>query len=128
MFVEIANDDGVDFDGREAQFPRPGNGGEQSPESIAAGEFFKIIAVERIEAECHSAQTGGAQGFGVFIKMKSIGGEGEVTDGFQFGELADELGHSAAQEGFAAGEAQFGDAQAGGDAGNAGDFLVSEKV
>ena len=128
VFVEIANDDGVDFDGREAQFPRPGNGGEQSPESIAAGEFFKIIAVERIEAEGHAAQAGGAQGFDVFIKMKSIGGKSEVIDTFQFGELADELGHGAAQEGFAASEAQFSDAQAGGDASDAGDFLVSEKV
>ena len=65
VIVEVANDDGVDLDGREAQFPRAGDGGEQFAEAIAAGKFFEIIAVERIEAEGHAAQTGVAQGLGV---------------------------------------------------------------
>ena len=55
VIVEIANDDGVNFYGREAQFPRVGNGGKQFTEAIAAGVFFEIIAVERIEAEGHAA-------------------------------------------------------------------------
>ena len=128
VIVEVANDHGIDFDGCESQFPRSGDGGEYFTEAIAASEFFEIIAVERIEAEGHSAQAGGAQGFGVFIKMKSVGGEGEVIYAFQFGELEHELGHGAAQERLTAGEAKLGDAQVGSNAGNAGDFFVREKV
>ena len=85
-------------------------------------------AVERIEVDVEAAEAGAVEIFGVIGEEDGVGGEGDVFDAGDGGELFDENRKIFADEGFAAGDAEFADAERDRDAGKAGDFLKRQDL
>ena len=126
MIVDAADDDGVDFDRREAEFLRETDGLQHFAQAVAAGHLFEIRAVERIEAEPHAVQAGGAQRPGFLGEQETVRRHGEVVDAGNVRDAGHEILDIVAQERFAAGEPDFVDAESDGEADDAFDFLEAE--
>ncbi len=65
---------------------------------------------------------------GLLWEEKAVGGHGEIRDAGDLRDAGDEVFDVCAQQGFAAGEPDFLDAQADGQAHDALDFLEREEV
>src|SRR5882724_2646459 len=91
MIVDVANHHGIDFDRVKTEFLRQVDCLQNLVESIAAGDFFEVIAVERIEAETDPAQPGIAQGPSFFLKEKTVGGHRKVLDAGDGGDARYQL-------------------------------------
>lgn len=89
-------------------------------------------AVEGIEGDVGCADTGFDEAFGhgdavfEFGEEGAVGGDADVVDAGDLGEIGAEAGHAGAGEGLAAGDADFFDAEGGADADGAQEFLITE--
>ena len=90
--------------------------------------FAKSGIIWGIDADGEAFEAGVAEGEGLFGEEGAVGGEGEVTIVGELSELGDELGEVASEEGFAAGDADFGDAEGKEDVGESGNFFEGENV
>jgi hypothetical protein len=128
VVVDAADDDGVDLDGVHAEFAGETDAGENAGEAVAAGDFLKVCAVERIEAEADALESGFAKGASLLGKKVTVAGHREVSDARDFADARDELREIAAQERFTAGEPDFFDAEIHGEADDALDFLEGQQL
>ena len=85
-------------------------------------------AVQRVEVHVEAAETGGEEVGGVLFQEDRVGGEGDVADAGNGGQLFDELVEVPANEGLAAGEADFGDAERDCGTDKTLNFLEAEDV
>src|SRR5437588_4026802 len=123
VIVDAPNDDGVDLDGREAEFLREFDAYQNFAEAIASGDAFEVVSIERIKAEADAAKAGVAEGFSFFRKQKAVGRDGEIVDGINAAESSNEQFEFLAQKRFSASEPDFLDAQINGDRDDALDFF-----
>lgn len=73
-------------------------------------------------------EAGGAEVAGVAGEEEAVGGHGQVLDAGDGGETFDEAGETGTEQGFAPGEAEFTNAEAGEDAAGTFDFLEGEQL
>ncbi len=115
VFVEAANEDGVDFRGAERRILGGVDSAHHGVIGAGAGDFFKLDGVERIEADVDAVQAGGDQRRDTFGQQVAVGGHGNVRD-TQFVQFAEECFGTCAHQGFTAGDAHLLDAQVHKDA------------
>ena len=128
VVVDAADDDRVDLDRVQAKFLRQADAGQDLVQAVAAGDLLEIVAVERIQAEADAAQAGLAQRRRLLREEEAVGGHRQVGDAGNPGDARDQFLDVVAQQRFAAGEPDFLDAQADGEAHDALDFLEGEDV
>ena len=75
-----------------------------------------------------AAQSGIVERLRELFEEHAVGREGEIVDARNGGEAADQYGQIAADEGFAAGDAELADSQTHGDAHEALDLFESQNL
>jgi len=128
VVVQSANDDRIDFDGIKPEFLGQRNAFEDLFQAVAARQFLEICLVERIKAEADALEAGVAEGPGFVGKQEAIGGHGQVYNSGNLGETSDQFFDVVTEEGFAASEAEFLDAEACRETDDAFDFFEAEQV
>ncbi len=101
---------------------------EHAVEFVAAGDAEETLAVQGVEMNVQPAQAGAVQGFSLFGEQQAVGGERQIVDTGDGGELGDQHVNIFAQQGLAAGEADLANAKLRGDAGHAGDLLERQDL
>ncbi|GAA3239725.1 hypothetical protein GCM10020256_61080 [Streptomyces thermocoprophilus] len=113
---------------------RPGvAGGVQAVEdvlvAVAAGEGLEDIGAQGVEGDVDPVEAGCLQGGGGALEADAVGGEGHLRAGGESRDALDDADEAGPQEGFAAGEADLGDAEcADGDVDQADDLVVRQQV
>ncbi len=108
VIVQAAFDDGVDLDRRQAG----GDGGLDAAQDLieraeAAAHAREDFSVQGVQADGHAAQAVGLQIDGMLPQQHPVGGERDVVDARNIGQIADQIREIRAQQRFAAGEAQL---------------------
>src|SRR5260221_6215565 len=115
VFVEAADEDGVDFCGAERRILGGVDSAHHGVIGAGTGDFFKLDGIERIEADVDAVQAGGDQGRNALGQEVTVGGHGNVRD-TQFIQFVQEGFRTRANQRFAAGDAHFLDAKTHKDA------------
>src|ERR1039457_3532997 len=84
VVVDIADHDGVHLDRIKTQFLRKPDALEDFAETVAARDFFEVVAVQRIEAETDALQSCFAQSPGFLRKKKTVRRHGEIFNAGNF--------------------------------------------
>src|SRR5262249_20771181 len=106
--------DGVDFDRMEPEFPGQCDTAQDLLQAIPPGNFFEILAIQRIEAEADPLKAGLTQSAAFLWEQKAVGGHGQVSNARDGGNPGDEVLQTLAQERFTAREPDFLDAKRNG--------------
>ena len=126
VVVEAADGDGVDFDAETGAF-----GGFEAGEDVAeiapASDLAEAGIVEGVEADVDAGEAGFAEGAGEVVEENAVGGEADGLDAGGGGGGADEFDEVAAERGFAAGEADFLEAEFGEEADEGEQFVVLQE-
>ena len=114
--VESAEEDAVDLDRAEACGLRCPDASDYGGEAAGnAGNFLEGLLVDGVQADSDPAEAGGFERGGEIFEEMAVGGDGDVewlTAGCApGGEFANHFYEIAAEEGFAAGEADFFNAE-----------------
>jgi hypothetical protein len=128
VIVDAADDDGIDFDWMKTQFAGGIDAFKSGKEAVTSRDPLEVFAIEGIETEGDAAKASLAEGLGPRGEEKAVAGHGKITDAGDGSDAGDELVEIAAQERFPAGETDFIDAEAGGEADGALDFVEGEKL
>jgi autotransporter-associated beta strand protein len=126
MIIDVADDNGVDFDWVEAEFLGQGNAAQDFLQTVASGDLLEIFAVERIETEADTLEAGLAQGAGFLGKQEAVGGHGQIGNAGDRREAADQVFQALPQERFTAGEPDFLDAERNSQANNPLNFFKAQ--
>src|ERR1700728_2407348 len=116
IVVEAAQEDAVNFDAFEAGLLRGSDTSDYGGKTAGnAGDALEGGLIYGVHADSDAAEAGSFEGLGEAFQEMAVGGDGDVeglagrcAPGCQ---CADHLGEIASQEGFAAGQADFFDAQ-----------------
>ena len=108
VIVDAALHDGVHLDGRETRAPRVFDAVEHFGHAAeAAAHLREDIRIERVETHGDALEAGGLELGGVLGQQHAVGGERDVLDAGQRGEIADEIREIRPQQRLAAGDAQL---------------------
>ena len=107
---EMADADGVDFDGMETDLLGRKDAFQDFVQSITPGNLAKSISLECVEAYIDAAQPGVVQGLGLAGEENAVGGQADVADARNPADHFDKSGQFPAHERLPAGQANFVDA------------------
>ncbi len=90
MVVNVANDYGVDFHRMKAQLLRQVDAVQNLPQTITGGDFFEVVAVQRVQAEADAPKTSLAQGARFLREEKTVGGHRQIADAWYAADARDQ--------------------------------------
>ena len=127
VVVDAFLNDRVDFYGAKARLFGSADAFEYALGAMGAtAHEIKGLVVNRVEAHGEAVQTGVFEALRFGGEEIAIGGEGEVLYAVDLREFGDEGFEVSTQEGFAAGDPDFVDAEIDKNSGEAGDFFKGE--
>ncbi len=114
MIVYAALDDCIDFDRGQSGGDGRLNAGEHLLQRAeAAAQACEDLLVQRIQADGDAPQSIGVQIDCMIGQQHAVGGQCDVLDSRDAGQIANQIGQVGAQQGLAAGQAYFAHAQGG---------------
>ncbi len=117
----------VGFRARESGAARCVKGREHAMVLVAAGHLAEAGRSQRIEADGHAAEPGTLERLGLIGKENTVGREREIFHARILRQHGDQPVEILAEQRFATGKADAGDAQAREDFHQAGQFLEAEQ-
>ena len=128
VVVDVAHDHHVHLHRGKAE----GEHGLDTPpdrgEAVHPGDLGHPLGPERVEADIDLAHPGGAQRPGRLGQEHAVGGQADIVQALDPGQLTDEVEHPAAHQRFAAGEAHLGDAHGHRHPHHPQQFLIGKQV
>jgi len=118
IVVDSSDEDGVDLDGTKRRGLSGVDAGDDMVKNARARDAFESGWVERIEADVDAVEAGGHEIGAMLGEAISVGRHRKVARAESF-QASDEVDDAGANERLAAGDANFADAHADEDAGEA---------
>jgi hypothetical protein len=111
VIIEAADEHSVDLGGRKGRFLGDINAVHDRGEGLGARDAFELDGVEGVEADVDALQACGDEPIATFRKELAVGGHREVLNA-EVAEAGKETFDTVADKGFAAGDADFANAEA----------------
>jgi len=111
--VVVFEGDAVEFDVFKAYLLGGADAVEDFAQVAMAGEVAEAVGVDAVEADVEAVDAGVFEALGVLAQVGGVGGHAQFVEAGQCAELFHEGDDAAPNEGFAAGDADFVDAEFG---------------
>ena len=127
VVVDPALHHGVYLDGRQAHVGGPLDGVEDAAGAEAPSvHLLEHFVVDAVQAHGDTVQSGILKVLGLLGQQVAVGGEGDVGDAVNCGNLGNQPRKVSAQQRLAAGDAGLGDPEPGEEPGQPRDFLEGQ--